>query len=255
MGVFLLAIILLSRVVSSQTNPTKTEPVKQEPQVGKGGVPAGPSGIFTIYDGSTLRRAELTFSIAYSAYDRDPGILDTSKASLRSGAKQRLGQPFESALEIGNGRIEAIDCLPQERELIPSGLFKDFRFSKRTWQRPIGSDGGIVDIKAERLPDLAVAESNNTDGPRLNRAAVLVTGNGPGGFLVICSDGSSSNDARLVPGDMSEVNQVGTTYPATSSSLLDTETLVQEGRSLEARGSAEARRRAIAMHCRSSPPS
>src|SRR5688500_20398925 len=36
----------------------------------------GPTGLFTIYDGSTLRRGEFTFSIAYSNYDRDPGNVD-----------------------------------------------------------------------------------------------------------------------------------------------------------------------------------
>jgi hypothetical protein len=36
----------------------------------------GPTGLFTIYDGSTLRKGEFTFSIAYSNYDRDPGNVD-----------------------------------------------------------------------------------------------------------------------------------------------------------------------------------
>jgi hypothetical protein len=36
----------------------------------------GPTGLFTIYDGSTIRRGEFTFSIAYSNYDRDPGNVD-----------------------------------------------------------------------------------------------------------------------------------------------------------------------------------
>jgi hypothetical protein len=32
--------------------------------------------LFTIYDGSTLRKGEFTFSVAYSNYDRDPGNAD-----------------------------------------------------------------------------------------------------------------------------------------------------------------------------------
>ena len=36
----------------------------------------GPTGLFTIYDGSTLRKGEFTFSVAYSNYDRDPGNAD-----------------------------------------------------------------------------------------------------------------------------------------------------------------------------------
>jgi len=44
--------------------------------VGTGGPEGGPSGLFTIYDGQTLRRGEWTFSIAYSNFDRDPGNVD-----------------------------------------------------------------------------------------------------------------------------------------------------------------------------------
>ena len=44
--------------------------------VGTGGPEGGPTGLFTIYDGQTLRRGEFTFSIAYSNYDRDPGNVD-----------------------------------------------------------------------------------------------------------------------------------------------------------------------------------
>ncbi|MDQ3798002.1 MAG: Ig-like domain-containing protein [Acidobacteriota bacterium] len=36
----------------------------------------GPTGLFTVYDGQTLRRGEFTFSVAYSNFDRDPGNAD-----------------------------------------------------------------------------------------------------------------------------------------------------------------------------------
>ncbi|HEX6045957.1 MAG TPA: hypothetical protein VFZ22_15800, partial [Pyrinomonadaceae bacterium] len=52
------------------------DPRNQSPAVGTGGPEGGPTGLFTIYDGSTLRRGEFTFSIAYSNYDRDPGNAD-----------------------------------------------------------------------------------------------------------------------------------------------------------------------------------
>jgi hypothetical protein len=42
----------------------------------------GPTGLFTIYDGSALRRGEFTFSIAYSNYDRDPGNVDITNWPL-----------------------------------------------------------------------------------------------------------------------------------------------------------------------------
>jgi hypothetical protein len=52
------------------------DPRNQSPSVGTGGPEGGPTGLFTIYDGSTLRRGEFTFSIAYSNFDRDPGNVD-----------------------------------------------------------------------------------------------------------------------------------------------------------------------------------
>jgi hypothetical protein len=42
----------------------------------------GPTGLFTIYDGSTIRRGEYTFSIAYSNYDRDPGDVDITEVPV-----------------------------------------------------------------------------------------------------------------------------------------------------------------------------
>src|SRR5262245_1123366 len=46
------------------------------PTVGTGGVVGGPTGLFTVYDGQTLRKGEWTLSAAWSNYDRDPGNVD-----------------------------------------------------------------------------------------------------------------------------------------------------------------------------------
>jgi hypothetical protein len=58
------------------------DPRNQSPSVGTGGPEGGPTGLFTIYDGSTLRRGEFTFSIAYSNFDRDPGNVDITDIPL-----------------------------------------------------------------------------------------------------------------------------------------------------------------------------
>ncbi len=50
--------------------------------MGTGGPPGGPTGLFTVYDGQTLRRGEFTFSIAYSNYDRDPGDVDITEVPV-----------------------------------------------------------------------------------------------------------------------------------------------------------------------------
>lgn len=52
------------------------------PTVGTGGPVGGPTGLFTVYDGKTLRKGEYTLSIAYSNYDRDPGNVDITSVPL-----------------------------------------------------------------------------------------------------------------------------------------------------------------------------
>jgi hypothetical protein len=74
--------LVLCAAVSAQTIRSENDPRNQSPTVGTGGPEGGPTGLFTIYDGSTLRRGEFTFSIAYSNYDRDPGNVDITDIPL-----------------------------------------------------------------------------------------------------------------------------------------------------------------------------
>jgi hypothetical protein len=68
--------LTLCAATSAQTLRPESDPRNQSPAVGTGGSEGGPTGLFTVYDGSTIRRGEYTFSIAYSNYDRDPGDVD-----------------------------------------------------------------------------------------------------------------------------------------------------------------------------------
>ena len=77
-----LATLMLCAAVSAQTLRPETDPRNLSPAVGTGGPVAGPTGLFTVYDGQTLRRGEFTFSIAYSNFDRDPGNVDLSEVPL-----------------------------------------------------------------------------------------------------------------------------------------------------------------------------
>src|SRR2546423_11532299 len=77
-----LAIFVLSAVAFGQTLRGETDPRNLSPSVGTGGPEGGPTGLFTIYDGATLRKGEFTFSIAYSNYDRDPGNVDITDSVL-----------------------------------------------------------------------------------------------------------------------------------------------------------------------------
>ena len=74
----ILALTLMTLVftMSAQTLRPDSDDRNQAPTVGTGGPPGGPTGLFTVYDGSTLRKGEFTFSAAYSNFDRDPGDVD-----------------------------------------------------------------------------------------------------------------------------------------------------------------------------------
>lgn len=58
------------------------DPRNTAPTVGTGGPTGGPTGLFTVYDGKTLRKGEHTLSIAYSNYDRDPGNMDFTEVPV-----------------------------------------------------------------------------------------------------------------------------------------------------------------------------
>jgi len=60
--------------------------------VGGGGQVAGPTGLFTVLDGKTLRKGEFTLSAAVSNYDRDPGNADftTIPLSFQVGVSNKL---------------------------------------------------------------------------------------------------------------------------------------------------------------------
>src|SRR5260370_6188498 len=82
---FFATLLLLTLVFSAlaQTNARSEKDTRNTaPTVGTGGPVGGPTGLFTVYDGQTLRKGEYTFSIAYSNYDRDPGNADFTEVPL-----------------------------------------------------------------------------------------------------------------------------------------------------------------------------
>ncbi|HLL74881.1 MAG TPA: PKD domain-containing protein [Pyrinomonadaceae bacterium] len=78
----LMLTLLLCAAASAQTLRPADDPRNTAPTVGTGGSPGGPTGLFTIYDGQTLRKGEFTFSFAYSNYDRDPGNVDITEVPV-----------------------------------------------------------------------------------------------------------------------------------------------------------------------------
>ncbi|HEX6125199.1 MAG TPA: hypothetical protein VFZ23_07475 [Pyrinomonadaceae bacterium] len=103
--VCIVTLILLTFVfaVSAQTTTSTDarsakDPRNTAPTVGTGGPVGGPTGLFTVYDGDTLRRGEFTFSVAYSNYDRDPGNADIVSVplSFQVGLTNRVELFFET---------------------------------------------------------------------------------------------------------------------------------------------------------------
>ncbi len=89
--------------VSAQTLRSPDDARNTAPTVGTGGNTGGPTGLFTIYDGQTLRRGEYTFSIAYSNFDRDPGNVDITEipVSFQIGLSDRLELFFNTDMYKG----------------------------------------------------------------------------------------------------------------------------------------------------------
>jgi len=90
--------LVLCAAVSAQTLRPESDKRNQSPAVGTGGSEGGPTGLFTVYDGSTLRRGEFTFSLAYSNYDRDPGNVDITDtvASFNVGVNDHIELFFKT---------------------------------------------------------------------------------------------------------------------------------------------------------------
>jgi hypothetical protein len=86
------ALMMLLLVFAVPAQLSDKDPRNTAPTVGTGGPMGGPTGLFTVYDGKTLRKGEFTFSAALSNYDRDPGDVDITSAplSFQVGLSNRL---------------------------------------------------------------------------------------------------------------------------------------------------------------------
>ena len=123
-----LAIFVLSAVAFGQTPRSETDPRNLAPTVGTGGPEGGPTGLFTIYDGQTLRKGEFTFSFAYSNYDRDPGNVDISDwpASFNVGINDHLEVFFKvlayRGIKVNNPQNLSSFYLPNTQMFFGAGL-------------------------------------------------------------------------------------------------------------------------------------
>jgi hypothetical protein len=84
--------------------------------------------LFTIYDGSTLRKGEFTFSVAYSNYDRDPGNADITDwiASVNVGLNDHIELFFKTqayrGIKVNNPQNLSGFYLPNTQGYFGTGL-------------------------------------------------------------------------------------------------------------------------------------
>ncbi|MEP7213610.1 MAG: hypothetical protein ABI791_11060 [Acidobacteriota bacterium] len=131
--VFIVTLVLFTLVLAATAQTTTTvdsskrsakDPRNTAPTVGTGGPMGGATGLFTVYDGQTLRRGEFTFSAAYSNYDRDPGNVDISEVplSFQVGLTNHIELFFNTdgyrAIKVNSPRNLSGFYLPNSRVLI-----------------------------------------------------------------------------------------------------------------------------------------
>jgi hypothetical protein len=123
-----LGIFIFSALTFAQTPRPENDPRNLSPSVGTGGPEGGPTGLFTIYDGSTLRKGEFTFSVAYSNYDRDPGNADITDwvASVNVGLNDHIELFFKTqayrGIKVNNPQNLSGFYLPNSQGFFGNGL-------------------------------------------------------------------------------------------------------------------------------------
>lgn len=127
---FLVTLLMLALMasVSAQTLRSEKDPRRIAPTVGTGGTVGGGTGLFTVFDGQTLRKGEWTLSAAYSNYDRDPGNVDIVEVplSFQIGLNDYLELFFTTdgfrALKVNSPRNLSSFYLPNSQFFLNGGL-------------------------------------------------------------------------------------------------------------------------------------
>lgn len=125
---YIITLLLLTLVfaVSAQDEDARSAKDNRNtaPTVGTGGPVGGPTGLFTVYDGQTLRKGEFTFSAAYSNFDRDPGNADFTEVpvSFQIGLTNNFELFFNTdayrAVKVNSPRNLSSFYLPNSRLFI-----------------------------------------------------------------------------------------------------------------------------------------
>lgn len=128
---YVVTLLMLTLVFSAmaQSQRSDKDPRNTAPTVGTGGSVGGPTGLFTVYDGTTLRKKEFTFSAAYSNYDRDPGNADFTSMplSFQAGVTNNFEVFFTTeayrGIKVNNPRALSSFYLPNSQVVI-DGVYR-----------------------------------------------------------------------------------------------------------------------------------
>ena len=114
----LLLLTLAFAAMAQSNGRPDSDPRNTAPTVGTGGPVGGATGLFTVYDGQTLRKGEYTISLAMSNYDRDPGDADFTSvpASFQIGLTNKVELFFNTeayrAIKVNSRRNLSSNYLP-----------------------------------------------------------------------------------------------------------------------------------------------
>jgi hypothetical protein len=131
--VYIATLVLLAFVFAASAQDVKNPRSAKDdrntaPTVGTGGPVGGPTGLFTVYDGQTLRKGEFTFSAAYSNFDRDPGNVDLTEipVSFQVGLTDNFELFFNTdayrAVKVNSPRNLSGFYLPNSRVFVNGAL-------------------------------------------------------------------------------------------------------------------------------------
>ncbi len=79
---YVISLLLLALAIVVPAQMSEKDNRNTTSTVGTAGAVGGPTGLFTVYDGKTLRKGEFTLSLGVSNYDRDPGDVDITSVPV-----------------------------------------------------------------------------------------------------------------------------------------------------------------------------
>ena len=195
---YIVTLILLTLVFTATAQQrSEKDDRNTAPTVGTGGPVGGPTGLFTVYDSSTLRKGEYTLSAALSNYDRDPGNVDISSVplSFQLGLTNKFEIFFTSeawrGVKVNNPQNLSSFYLPNSQLRIGAGLNRPAAIvlepgaGNRAVFRPVGAPFSIFPYTGGAFYNPAITTTPTLGPPRVGGASDLFPGVGSvyGGIL------------------------------------------------------------------------